>query len=136
MALASRESGILNWPLTNLLEVNVSRIPAVVLGAVLAATLVASPAQSGPSKDQPAEKPLTRAEAHRSAELGQKLYLAAILPTGAKYTIGRCEGGPKVWRCPMWLRASDTRCTAMVLVWKSRDGAIYAEDNRLRCRAR
>lgn len=110
---------------------------AAVSAVVLGASLLASPAlaQTGPSHAQPAEKPLTRSQAHRSAAIGQEVFLAAILPHAAVH-IGRCEGGPLLWRCPMKLKAADTACTATVLVWKDAVGRIYAEDNRLRCTAR
>lgn len=108
---------------------------AAALGVTLGAVLAGPAMASGPSPSQPAERALAQGQAHRAAVQGQEQYLAPILSVDARYRVGRCVDGPMVWRCPLKLRASDTACRATVLVWKSADGAIYAEDHNLRCRA-
>jgi hypothetical protein len=110
-----------------------NRVIALV-AALVAGLAFGQPAHAaGPSHAQPSELPLTQARAHHFAARGQAVFLAAILPVGAKFHVGRCTDGPMVWHCPMQIHASDTDCTADVLVWKDAQGGIYFEDDRLRC---
>lgn len=102
---------------------------ALVVGTVMGA---GSAQAAGPSPSQPATTKMTRAAAHKVAVFAWDNYMLTPLPRPHHGSVGRCVGGPRVWRCPATVTSPDSRCAVVVWVWADAP-RMFAEFHRLTC---
>lgn len=111
-----------------------NRIPILVaaLSAILA---VSGPAQAGPDRHYPASTALSAHKAAVVAGAALDGTVVVILPRPAYGKVGRCTGGPKVWKCAVWAGGADATCRATAWVWRDKSDYFF-EFHNLRCDGR